>query len=262
MPRLTSLLRCVSDMTKKSSNLPEAYIKRAMEETGWKTPAAIQYRPVQMKKKQYRFSVDRPWTQQFKQQNMPGRQRKKVFVEPLVDWTFFKGDRVELLVGPDKGKQGLVNYIVQERNWVIVEGLNCTYEIIGKEKNYPGMMMKKELPLLVTDHVSLVDPSDNKPTDVEWRYTEGGERVRVSTRTGRLIPIPKQAAETPDYKTKSTYLEQEKDTKEKELTRITFEPALKTFEMDVAEKMGIQEDRVPRKSFWYPVTHDYDFREK
>lgn len=29
-----------------------------------------------------------------------------------------------------------------------------------------------------------------KPTDIEWRYTEEGERVRVSVRTGRIIPKP------------------------------------------------------------------------
>ncbi len=29
-----------------------------------------------------------------------------------------------------------------------------------------------------------------KPTDIEWRYTEEGEQVRVSVRTGRIIPKP------------------------------------------------------------------------
>ncbi|KAG0711531.1 putative 39S ribosomal protein L24, mitochondrial [Chionoecetes opilio] len=44
------------------------------------------------------------------------------------------GDKVEVLVGKDKGKQGLVNYIVEERNWVTVEGLNCNYRMIGKKR--------------------------------------------------------------------------------------------------------------------------------
>lgn len=29
-----------------------------------------------------------------------------------------------------------------------------------------------------------------KPTEVQWRYTEEGERVRVSLRTGRILPLP------------------------------------------------------------------------
>jgi len=45
--------------------------------------------------------------------------------------------------------------------------------------------------------------------------------------------------------------ESEKDTKAPEVTAITFEPALKTFEMDIMEQMGIKEDRVPAKTYWY-----------
>jgi large subunit ribosomal protein L24 len=47
------------------------------------------------------------------------------------------------------------------------------------------------------------------------------------------------------------FSESEKDTKASEVTEITFEPSLKTFEMDVMEQVGIQEDRVPSKSYWY-----------
>ena len=49
--------------------------------------------------------------------------------------------------------------------------------------------------------------------------------------------------------------ESEKDTKAPEVTAITFEPALKTFEMDIMEQMGIKEDGVPAKTYWYWI-HD------
>ena len=39
--------------------------------------------------------------------------------------------------------------MVQERNWVTVEGLNVEYEKMGESKTFPGMMIKKELPLIV-----------------------------------------------------------------------------------------------------------------
>ena len=39
--------------------------------------------------------------------------------------------------------------MVQERNWVTVEGLNVEYEKMGETKTFPGMMIKKELPLIV-----------------------------------------------------------------------------------------------------------------
>lgn len=40
---------------------------------------------------------------------------------------------------------------------------------------------------------------------VEWRYTESGDKVRVSTRSGKIIPIPSLAKQTYDYKTPNTY---------------------------------------------------------
>lgn len=36
------------------------------------------------------------------------------------------------------------------------------------------------------------------PCDIEWRVRESGEEIRVSTRTGRIIPIPHDAQEMED----------------------------------------------------------------
>lgn len=156
-----------------------------------------------------------------------------------------------IFVGKDKGKQGIVKQIIQERNWITVEGLNCELKQLGEDKGFSGVYVQSEKPLLVTNEVRLVDPSDLVGTSIEWRFTEDGERVRVSTRTGRIIPIPASMEETIDYKTKRTYKEQPKDTTADAASEITFEPKLCTFEMDIMEKMGIKEDRIPPKSFWY-----------
>ena len=43
----------------------------------------------------------------------------------------------------------------------------------------------------------------------------------------------------------------EKDTKEDELTEVTFEPKLCTFEEDIMDVMGIKEDRIPAKTYWW-----------
>lgn len=234
------------------SNLPERYIKRAMEQVYWKNPKAIQYRPnTEIKRKKFHFSTHRPWTADFKRENAPGILHPKVFVEPIKEWSVFRGDRVEILVGKDKGKQGIVKQIFEERNWVTVEGLNCKLVNRGKSKNFAGVYVQEEQPLLVTSEIALVDPSDLTATGIEWRYTDDGKKVRVSTRTGRLIPIPASMEETIDYKSKATYKEQVKDTAANDVAEVTFEPQLKTFEMDIMEKMGIKEDRIPAKSYWY-----------
>ena len=115
---------------------------------------------------------------------------------------WFRGDRVEILRGKDKGKIGLIISVIQERNWVLVEGLNCKHEIQGEDGDFPGYMIKVEEPLLVTTDIKLVDPSDDKSCDVTWQYTEDGTRVRTSARTGTIIPIPTTSYETIDYRYK------------------------------------------------------------
>lgn len=45
----------------------------------------------------------------------------------------------------------------------------------------------------------------SKGTKVEWRFTEQGEKVRVSKRTGHIIPVPISASETIDFKAKAGY---------------------------------------------------------
>ncbi|XP_047036841.1 probable 39S ribosomal protein L24, mitochondrial [Helicoverpa zea] len=247
------LSKKVGDLTVKYSNLPESFIKRSYEQVYWKNPSKYpQYPTAQIARKKFRFTTNRPWTAQFRMQNDRNVHRKKVFIEPVGEWSFFKGDRVEIMVGKDKGKQGIVCQVIQERNWVIVEGLNTHLRVVGKDKKFPGITIQSEAPLLVTTGVKLVDPETLKPTDFEWRYTEEGDKVRVSLASSRIIPIPKTAEETMDFKSKELYVENvDKDTTSDTVAKVTFAPKLRTFEMDIMEEMGIKEDRVPAKSYWY-----------
>lgn len=59
-------------------------------------------------------------------------------------------------------------------------------------------------------------------TPIEWRYTEDGQRVRVSVRSGRIIPIPITSEETIDYKLPKLYQDQAKDTSKNDVEKITF----------------------------------------
>lgn len=55
-----------------------------------------------------------------------------------------------MLVGKDKGKQGIVTQVIPERNWVMVEGLNWHYRTVGVEEGFPGILIKSEAPLDVS----------------------------------------------------------------------------------------------------------------
>lgn len=250
------MVSALGKYTKDYANLPERYVIRKSTRLVSKSEDHPASRPHLQLTGIQEAVLERPWTQDYFGKVGVGEKKHGVFVKPIKesDWMWFRGDRVEILTGDDKGKEGIINYIVQERNWVCVEGLNIEYEYYGedKKKNFPGMMTIKEKPLDVTKDIKLVDPSDEKACDVEWRFKEDGTRIRVSTRTGMEIPIPSEALTTIDYKTKAGYTENKhKDTKAKDVEEITFEPKLATFDMDIMEKLGIVETRTPAKTYWY-----------
>lgn len=232
------------------SNYPKRYIERKMFKGYNRDRAGIVGVKIRKKRNWY-YGVTRPWEQENQNENYPNVFHPKIYVRPIKEWKVFKGDLVQVLVGKDQGKQGIVNYIVKQRNWVFVEGLHCEYKFVDQDPGMPPTMVKRELPLDVVEDITLVDPSDNMPTDVEWRYTEQGERVRISTRTGRIIPFSSAIEETKDYKTKDTYVEQEKDTVTAELEKVTFVPKLKTFEQDIMDCLSIKDDRERAPSWWY-----------
>jgi len=63
----------------------------------WKTPQNNpRYLPRTVKKKKYHFSEHRPWSMPFGTQNNFGDLKPKVFLEPIKEWSIFKGDRVSI----------------------------------------------------------------------------------------------------------------------------------------------------------------------
>ncbi|KAL4235542.1 39S ribosomal protein L24 [Mactra antiquata] len=181
---------------------------------------------------------------------------KMPLVKPIKEWFIFLGDYVEIMVGRDKGKVGEVCEVIKERNWCFVKGLHVEWkEIADQHPSYPLPLKKfipTEKPLLVTHEVKLVDPSDLRATDFEWRYTEEGERVRVSIRSGRTIPIPKLHKDTwIDNVNSSFALAKTKNTTDANLQKVTFKPQRKTFEQDILDDNGIETKPRKNRSYWY-----------
>lgn len=197
------------------------------------------------------YDLHRPWTKEFQTQNSPGVDQPRIFVQPFRKFPVLRGDRVVVMTGRDKGKQGIVDYVVLERNWVCVEGLNLRHKIEQQSVDHPGSVVSESMPLLYPSEVMLVDPTDRQPTTGEWRFDEDGNEVRVSVRTEREIPIPMDAYRTYDYKSQNTYYEEAKDTPKLQVEKVTFQPKISTFEMDIMQSMGITEDRIPYPMFWY-----------
>ena len=96
-----------------------------------------------------------------------------------------KGDRVVVLTGKDKGRQGNVLKVLPQEQRVVVEGLNMVQRHTRPTQLDPqGGIKHKEAPLHVSN-VAIVD-SAGKPTRVGFRV-EGDKKVRFAKTTGEVI---------------------------------------------------------------------------
>ena len=96
-----------------------------------------------------------------------------------------KGDRVVVLAGKDKGRQGKVLRVFPKDERVVVEGLNIAQRHVKPTQGDPqGGIKNKEAPLHVSN-VAIVD-SKGKPTRFGFRE-ESGKKVRFAKTTGEVI---------------------------------------------------------------------------
>jgi len=96
-----------------------------------------------------------------------------------------KGDRVVVLTGKDKGRQGAVSKVFPKESRVLVDGLNMVQRHTRPSQGDPqGGIKNKEAPLHLSN-VAIVD-SKGKATRVGFRM-DGDKKVRFAKTTGEVI---------------------------------------------------------------------------
>ena len=94
-----------------------------------------------------------------------------------------KGDRVIVLSGKDKGKEGVVSAALPREGKVVVEGVNTAKRHRkARSATESGGIIEIDKPIDVSN-VAVVSPSDGKPTRVGYKLVDG-KKVRVCKRTG------------------------------------------------------------------------------
>jgi len=148
-------------------------------------------------------------------------------ITPIEDWPILLGDRVEIMVGPDTGKQGTIRSIGRYRNQVKITGLNLRAMKIETQ----NAMVEDPLHY---NEVKLVDPATGRPTDVEVKYTEEGEWVRVCKHNQTIIPKPIEDKPDP-----ATLVEGPADTPVDAVNRQTYIPSMLLFHEEIMLDMNI-----------------------
>ena len=95
-----------------------------------------------------------------------------------------KGDKVVVLAGRDKGKQGEIAAVMPKDNKAVVEGINIAIRHTRQSAQSQGGRIPKAMPIDLSN-LALLD-KNGKATRVGFRE-EDGKKVRFAKTTGEVI---------------------------------------------------------------------------
>lgn len=122
------------------------------------------------------------------------RGRPKLEEEGSHRWKIVTGDLVRVVQGPQAGQEGKVLQILRKANRVLVENVNIRKRSVKPRMDgTPGKMVSKPCTVHYSN-VMLIDPTTGEPTKIARRFLEDGTKVRISKKTGHIIPKPEPLA--------------------------------------------------------------------
>lgn len=97
------------------------------------------------------------------------------------------GDRVFVMTGRDKGKQGEIIRMLPKEGRAIVRGVNIVRRHQKQSQTQEAGIVSKEAPIQLSN-LAIEDPKDGKPTRVGFKFMDDGKKVRFAKRSGEIIP--------------------------------------------------------------------------
>lgn len=97
-----------------------------------------------------------------------------------------KGDKVRIITGKDKGKEGVVERVYENKNKVLIPGLNIYKRHVKKSEQFPEGGVIEMPRALDASNVMLVSSSTKKVTRVGF-IIEGNKKFRVERKTNERI---------------------------------------------------------------------------
>ena len=95
-----------------------------------------------------------------------------------------KGDKVVVLTGKDKGKEGTIASVDPKAGKAVVDGINMAIRATRQTQNSQGGRIPKAMPIQLSN-LALLD-KNGKPTRVGFKM-DGDKKVRFAKTTGDVI---------------------------------------------------------------------------
>lgn len=99
---------------------------------------------------------------------------------------FKTGDKVVVVAGKDKGKEGNITKILRSENKVLVEGVNMMKKHIKPNGNQPGSIIDQEA-YINASNVMILDPKTKKATRIGHEIDKKGNKVRVTKESNSVL---------------------------------------------------------------------------
>ena len=98
---------------------------------------------------------------------------------------FKKGDKVIVISGKDKGKEGTITKVLRDKNKVTVEGVNIVKKHVKGNGQTAGSIGEVERPIHASN-VMIKDPKTGKRSRI-GHIIEDGKKSRVSKVSGTKL---------------------------------------------------------------------------
>ncbi len=95
------------------------------------------------------------------------------------------GDKVIVLTGKEKGKEGQISSVNPKTGKAIVAGLNMAVRHTKQSQQSQGGRIPQEMPIQLSN-LALVDPKEGGPTRVGFKM-DGDKKVRFAKKSGEVI---------------------------------------------------------------------------
>ena len=100
-----------------------------------------------------------------------------------------KGDKVEVISGAAKGRQGEVLRVMPKDGRAVVAGVAMAKRHLKPRGiQQPGGIVEREASIHLSN-LMLLDPKTKRPTRVGFRVLADGRKVRVAKRSGEVIEV-------------------------------------------------------------------------
>jgi len=99
-----------------------------------------------------------------------------------------KGDKVIVISGSDKGKQGSVLKVFPKENRALVQGVNVVKRHQRQTQTQQAGIVTKEAPIHLSN-IAHADPKTGKATRIGLKTLGDGRRVRFAKKSGEVIDV-------------------------------------------------------------------------